>query len=79
MDYNWVLKPGGFYIPRSCETNKKFQSYAKSYEEPKAARVSKLLIHFAEFSYCSFLHNFYNTIVNIAYDHKNLRCQTLCF
>ena len=46
MVYDWVFKPGGFYIPRSCETNKKFQSYAKSYEEPKAARVSKLLIHF---------------------------------
>ena len=73
VDYNWVLKPGGFYIPRSCETNKKFQSYAKSYEEPKAARVSKLLIHSAEFSYCSFLHNFYNTVVSIAYDRKNLR------
>ena len=79
MDYNWVLKPGGFYIPRSCETNKKFQSYAKSHKEPKATRVSKLLIHSAEFSCCSFLHNFYNTIVNVAYDRKNLRCQTQCF
>ena len=29
-DHDSALKQGGFYIQETCETNKKFQSYAKA-------------------------------------------------
>ena len=69
----------GFTSLEVVKPIKSFKVMQRATKSQRPRGFSKLLIHSAEFSCCSFLHNFYNTIVNVAYDRKNLRCQTQCF